>query len=39
LASLALPVGVPSVGILLNTAPMSEERLLRIGAAAEAALA
>lgn len=39
LASLALPVGVPSVGILLNSAPMSEERLLRIGAAAEAALA
>ena len=39
LASLALPSGVPSVGILLNTGPMSEERLLRIGVAAERALA
>lgn len=39
LASLTLPTGVPSVGILLNTAPLSEERLLRIGVAAEAALA
>lgn len=39
LACLALPVGVPSVGLLLNTTPMSEERLLRMGAAAEAALA
>ena len=39
LASLALPVGVPSVGILLNSSAGSEERLLRIGAAAERALA
>lgn len=39
LASLALPTGVPSVGILLKTPPMSEEKLLRIGAAAAAALA
>lgn len=39
LASLALPLGVPSVGILLNTAPGSEENLLRLGAAAERALA
>ncbi len=38
LASLALPVGVPSVGILLNTPAGSEERLLRIGAGAEAKL-
>ncbi len=38
LASLSLPSGVPSVGLLLNTAPNSEARLLRIGAAAEAAL-
>lgn len=39
LASLVLPTGVPSVGILFNTSPGSEEKLLRIGAAAEAALA
>lgn len=39
LASLALPTGVPSVGILLNVAGGDDERLLRIGAAAEAALA
>ena len=39
LASLALPVGVPSVGILLNVAGGDDARLLRIGAAAEAALA
>jgi len=39
LASLALPVGIPSVGILFNTRPGSEEELLRIGAAAERALA
>jgi aspartyl-tRNA(Asn)/glutamyl-tRNA(Gln) amidotransferase subunit A len=39
LASLALPTGVPSVGILLNVAGGADERLLRIGAAAEAALA
>lgn len=39
LASLALPVGVPSVGIMLNVAAGDDARLLRIGAAAEAALA
>ena len=39
LASLALPTGVPSVGILLNVAAGDDERLLRIGAAAERALA
>jgi len=38
-ASLALPTGVPSVGVLVNTPPQSEERLLRIGAAIEKALA
>jgi len=37
--ALTLPTGVPSCGIMLNTLPMQEERLLRIGAAAEAALA
>lgn len=39
LASISLPTGTPSVGILLNCAAGSDERLLRIGAAAEAALA
>ena len=39
LASLALPTGVPSVGVLLNVAASDDDRLLRIGAAAEAALA
>jgi len=39
LASLALPTGVPSVGILINVAGGDDARLLRIGAAAEAALA
>ena len=39
LASLALPSGTPSVGILLNTPPGSEEKLLRIGAAVTGALA
>lgn len=38
LASLALPTGVPSVGILINVAGGDDKRLLRIGAAAEAAL-
>ncbi len=38
-AALTLPTGLPSTGIMLLGAPMSEERLLRIGAAAEAALA
>lgn len=39
LASLALPLGTPSCGILANTPPGSERRLLRIGSAIEAALA
>lgn len=38
LASLALPTGVPSVGIMLNVAGGDDERLLRIGAATECAL-
>ncbi len=36
---LTLPTGAPSCGIMLTTLPMQEERLLRLGAAAEAALA
>lgn len=39
LAGLTLPTAVPSAGIMFLSAPMSEERLLRLGAAAEAALA
>jgi len=39
LAGLTLPTGMPSVGIMFLTPPNSEERLLRIGAAAEVALA
>lgn len=39
LASLTLPTGVPSCGIMFMSPPNSEERLLRLGAAAEAALA
>lgn len=35
---LTLPTGTPSVGILFQGMPGSEERLLRLGAAAEAAL-
>ena len=38
LASLVLPTGVASVGIMLNVAGGDDARLLRIGAAAEAAL-
>lgn len=38
-AALTLPTGLPSAGIMFLAPPMSEERLLRIGAAAEAALA
>lgn len=38
-ASLNLPTGVPSCGILFNAGPGSEEKLLRIGAAASKALA
>ena len=37
--SLTLPTGIPSTGLMLMAPPMQEERLLRIGAAAEAALA
>ena len=37
-AALTLPTGVPSCGISFLGGPGSEERLLRIGAAAEAAL-
>ncbi len=39
LAALTLPTGIPSTGIMFLTPPMSEERMLRIGAAAERALA
>lgn len=39
LCGLTVPTGVPSTGILLNAAPHAEERLLRLGAAVEAALA
>jgi len=39
LCGLTLPTGLPSTGILLNGAPMAEERVLRLGAAVEAALA
>lgn len=39
LTSLSLPTGVPSCGIMLMSAPNTEEALLRIGVAAEAALA
>ena len=38
LCALTLPTGIRSTGISLMAAPMAEERLLRIGAAAEAAL-
>lgn len=37
--ALTLPTGVPSCGIMFVAPPMAEERLLRIGAAAENALA
>jgi aspartyl-tRNA(Asn)/glutamyl-tRNA(Gln) amidotransferase subunit A len=37
--ALTLPTGVPSCGISLMAPPMAEERLLRLGAAVEAALA
>ena len=39
LTALTLPTGVPSCGITLMAPPNSEEALLRVGAAAEAALA
>lgn len=38
LPALSLPTGVPSTGVMLMGAPMREERLLRLGVAAEAAL-
>ena len=38
-AALTLPTGLPSTGIMFLGPPFSEEKLLRIGAAAEAALA
>ncbi|MEM7472842.1 MAG: amidase family protein [Pseudomonadota bacterium] len=37
-AGLTLPTGVPSTGIMFLSSPNTEERLLRLGAAAEAAL-
>jgi aspartyl-tRNA(Asn)/glutamyl-tRNA(Gln) amidotransferase subunit A len=37
-AGLTLPTGTASCGIMFITPPMSEERLLRLGSAAEAAL-
>ena len=39
LAALTLPTGVPSCGLMMLSAPGTEEALLRLGAAAEAALA
>ncbi|MCA8878573.1 MAG: amidase [Rhodobacteraceae bacterium] len=39
LAGLSLPTGTPGCGLMLLGPPMCEERLLRLGAAAEAALA
>ncbi|MGR3433675.1 MAG: amidase, partial [Shimia sp.] len=38
-ASITLPTGVPSCGVMLIGPPASEERLLRLGAAMERALA
>jgi aspartyl-tRNA(Asn)/glutamyl-tRNA(Gln) amidotransferase subunit A len=39
LCGLTLPTGTPSCGLMMLAAPMAEERLLRLGKAAEAALA
>jgi len=39
LCALTLPTGLPSTGLMLMASPNREEQLLRIGAAAEAALA
>ncbi|PWJ22268.1 amidase [Jannaschia seohaensis] len=39
LCGLTLPTGVPSCGLMALAPPMAEERLLRLGAAMEAALA
>ena len=38
-AGMTLPTGLPSCGIMFQSAPNSEERLLRLAAGAEAALA
>jgi aspartyl-tRNA(Asn)/glutamyl-tRNA(Gln) amidotransferase subunit A len=38
LCALTLPTGIPSCGVMLMGHPMHEERLLRLGLAAEAAL-
>ncbi len=38
LAALTLPTGIPSCGVTLQSAAMNEDRLLRIGSAAERAL-
>ncbi|MFC7705708.1 amidase [Plastorhodobacter daqingensis] len=38
LSALTLPTGEPSAGVMLMGAPLGEERLLRLGAAAERAL-
>ncbi|MEM8690308.1 MAG: amidase family protein [Pseudomonadota bacterium] len=38
-SALTLPTGVPSCGIMFMAAPFAEERLLRVGTAAEEALA
>ncbi|MGV6811486.1 MAG: amidase [Brevirhabdus sp.] len=39
LCGLTLPTGLPATGLLMQAAPGQEERLLRLGAAAEVALA
>lgn len=39
LCAVTLPTGTPSCGLMLMGAPMAEDRLLRLSAAAEAALA
>ncbi len=39
LAALTLPTGTAGCGLMMMTPPLTEERLLRLGAAAEAALA
>jgi len=39
LSALTLPTGLPMTGIMLLGRPMGEEKLLRLGAAAERALA
>ncbi len=38
LCGLSLPTGVPSCGLMMMAPPMAEDRLLRLGAAAEAVL-